>query len=70
VTWFTRTAHRAQKVPGLARVSGVADEKFVKDRCGVTTREGKPCPNSTTGVLFGCGQARGHLWAKFFTRFG
>jgi hypothetical protein len=38
--------------------------------CGVTTKKGYPCPNSTTGVLFGCGSARGHTWAKFFARFG
>jgi hypothetical protein len=38
--------------------------------CGVITLKGEPCPNRTTGVLFGCGNARGHTWAKFFARFG
>jgi hypothetical protein len=38
--------------------------------CGVTTLEGRACPNRTTGVLFGCSQAKGHIWAKFFARFG
>jgi hypothetical protein len=38
--------------------------------CGVITKKGHPCPNSTTGVLFGCGRARGHTWAKFLARFG
>lgn len=39
--------------------------------CGVTTKkDGHPCPNSTTGILFGCGNAKGHTWEKFFARFG
>lgn len=36
-------------------------------RCGVTTLKGHPCPNPTTGVLFGCGK---HTWDKLFARFG
>jgi len=38
--------------------------------CYVTTIRGHPCPNPTYGVLFGCGSAKGHTWAKFFARFG
>lgn len=37
--------------------------------CGVATRAGRPCPNPTWGVLFGCGSAD-HTWTKFFARFG
>ncbi|MFI7217445.1 hypothetical protein [Micromonospora maritima] len=39
-------------------------------RCGVQTLADKPCPNPARGTLFGCPQAKGHLWAKFFARFG
>jgi len=39
-------------------------------RCGVITRRGRPCPNITYGVLFGCGSAYGHTWTKFFARLG
>lgn len=39
-------------------------------KCNVITKKGHPCPNDTYGVLFGCGSARGHTWAKFFARFG
>ncbi|MGW1449638.1 hypothetical protein ACWCO3_15310 [Micromonospora sp. NPDC002411] len=39
-------------------------------RCGVQTLADKACPNPTRGTLFGCSQAKGHLWAKFFARFG
>jgi hypothetical protein len=38
--------------------------------CGVITIKGHPCPNRTTGILMGCGSARGHTWAKFFSWFG
>jgi hypothetical protein len=40
--------------------------------CGVITQKGRPCPNPTTGVLFGCNQARNgtHVWAKLLARFG
>jgi hypothetical protein len=38
--------------------------------CNVITKRGHPCPNNTYGVLFGCGQAQGHTWTKFFARFG
>ena len=40
--------------------------------CGVETQKGLPCENPTTGLLFGCNQARNgvHVWAKFFARFG
>jgi len=38
--------------------------------CGVTTRRGHPCRNPSYGVLFGCGSAEGHTWAKFFAHFG
>ncbi|MEV4264565.1 hypothetical protein [Kribbella sp. NPDC049584] len=38
--------------------------------CGVTTRTGRRCPNPSNGVLFGCGNAEGHTWAKFFGHFG
>lgn len=42
----------------------------IPTRCGVQTLADKPCPNPTRGTLFGCPQAKGHLWAKFFARFG
>ena len=38
--------------------------------CGFTTQRGTPCPNYTTGILFGCTNASGHLWGKMFARFG
>jgi hypothetical protein len=38
--------------------------------CGVITKLGHPCPNRSYGVLFGCGNAEGHTWAKFFAQFG
>lgn len=38
--------------------------------CGVTTKAGRPCANRSYGVLFGCGSAEGHTWAKFFAHFG
>jgi hypothetical protein len=38
--------------------------------CNVITGKRRPCPNSATGVLFGCGNAKGHTWGKFFGHFG
>jgi hypothetical protein len=38
--------------------------------CGVITKKGYPCPNRTTGTLFGCGNAEGHTWGKFLSRLG
>jgi hypothetical protein len=41
----------------------------VPTRCGVTTLRGHPCPNPTTGVIFGCGSAN-HTWAKLLENLG
>lgn len=38
-------------------------------RCHVTTDDGKPCPNRSNGILFGCRRAS-HTWVKFTARFG
>jgi hypothetical protein len=52
----------------VAIVAWVAAVKM-PTRCGVTTIRGHPCPNPTTGVLFGCGSAD-HTWAKPLARIG
>lgn len=40
------------------------------NNCGMMTISGRHCPNRSCGVLFGCGNAEGHTWAKFFAHFG
>jgi hypothetical protein len=42
----------------------------VRTKCGVITARGRRCPNPSTGVLFGCGSAKDHTWAKLLSRFG
>jgi hypothetical protein len=68
--WHERWANAGLTLSLMVAIPCWAIIVKVPTACGVYTRKKEPCPNQAYGILVGCTGAKGHAWAKVFSRFG